>query len=182
VVDGFIHPLSGRYLDIGPLKDKHLELRGNRWSLRFEDERDPYFGLDWSRNLALSLLEAGGYPAPGPESCDVRLNEYVRYTEDVGYPMAELELVVYLDLLKHPGCFYLASVNREYGTNPVLRQHFHILVLLPYFDEEGGFRLAVFERSREADLGEVLSRFSGHFVHLVRLPIFDAFEPPLPLR
>jgi len=180
VTDGFVYPLSGRYLGIEALKEKHLELRGNRWSRRFEDERDPFFGLDWSRNLALSLLEAAGYPAPGPESSDVRLSEYVRYTEDVGYPVEELPLVLYLETVRSPGMFYLGSVNREYGSDPVMRQHFHLLVFLPYFTESGAFRVAVFDRGRESSLGEVRTRFTGNFVHLVRLPLGNSFEPPLP--
>jgi hypothetical protein len=182
VTDGFVYPLTGKYLEIGPLTEKHLETRGNRWSLRFEDARDPYFGLDWSRNLALTLLRAAGYPAPGPEICDVRTDEYVRYTEDVGYPMEELALVLYLDRVRNPGSLYLGSVNREYGTRPVLRQHFHLLVLVPYFSEEGGFRVDVFDRARESSLQEIRRSFAGDFVHLVRLSPGDRFEPPRPLE
>ena len=180
VTDGFVYPLTGAYLDIEPLKEKPLALRGHSWSRRFEDQRDPYFGLDWSRNLAVSLLQAAGYPVAGPESSDVRIREYARYTEDVGYPVEELELVLYLDSMRTPGGFYLGSLNREYGSAPVLRQHFHLIVLLPYFSETGRFEVAVFDRGRETSLEEVRRRFAGDFIHLVRLPVTGSFQPPAP--
>ncbi|MBT3274505.1 MAG: hypothetical protein HN368_15220, partial [Spirochaetales bacterium] len=50
VVDGLYLPRTGESLPIELLKVKHLDSRGNEWSRRYEDERDPYFGLDWSRN------------------------------------------------------------------------------------------------------------------------------------
>jgi hypothetical protein len=180
VTDGFVYPFTGKYLEVASLKEKHLDTRGNRWSRRFEEERDPYFGLDWSRNLALSLLRAAGYPAPGPEICDVRMGEYVRYIEDVGYPVEELALVLYLDRLRNPGSLYLGSVNREYGSEPVLRQHFHLVVLLPYFTEAGAFRVAVFDRGRESSLEELRRSCAGDFVHLVRLAVGERFEPQRP--
>ncbi|MBN1835738.1 MAG: hypothetical protein JW820_07800 [Spirochaetales bacterium] len=182
VTDGFVYPLAGEYLSVDPLKRRHLEARGDRWSRRLEEERDPYFGLDWSRNLALSLLEAAGYPVPGAESADVRASEYVRYIEDVGYAIGELPLVLYLEAARNPGMFYLGSVSREYGSEPVLRQHFHLVVLIPYFTESGAFQVAVFDRGRESSLAGLQERFAGTFVHLVRLPVGDDFAPPVPVR
>ena len=48
--------LSG--MEIGELKARNLDTRGNRWSAAFETERDPYFGLDWTRNMAVALARA----------------------------------------------------------------------------------------------------------------------------
>jgi len=182
VADGFYHPLRGRYLDIEPLKDKHLEYRGNRWSFRFEEERDPYFGLDWSRNLAQQLWQARGYPSSGPETFDVRKVFYLHYREDVGFPVEELAPLLFLETSANPGHFYLGSLNREYGGQPVLRQHFHLLVLFPYFTVDGSFEVAIFERNRESSLEEIGERFRGTFIHLVRLPLGDVFLPPLPQK
>jgi len=180
ISDGFFFPLAGRYLEIETLKEKHLEYRGNRWSLRFEEERDPYFGLDWSRNLAVALWGALGYPTESPEDFDVRQVDYLDYREDVGFPVGELELLLFLEASSNPGHFYIGSLNREYGGQPVLRQHFHLVVLFPYFTPSGAFRVAVFDRTQESSLEGIPRRFPGAYIHLVRLPLGDSFVPPLP--
>ena len=178
ISDGFYYGLTGRYLAIEPLKAKHLEYRGNRWSLRFEDERDPYFGLDWSRNLAAALWQAQGYGMLGPEDFDVRRVEYLAYREDVGFPVENLEVLMFLEAAANPGHFYIGSLNREYGSQPVLRQHFHMVVLFPYFTPSGTLRVTVFDRTREATLEGTIERYAGSYIHLVRMPIGDSFLPP----
>ncbi len=178
VVDGFYYPLTGRYLDIEALKEKHLEYRGNRWSLRQEEQRDPFFGLDWSRNLARYLWEAHGFSSTSPEDFDVRQVDYLRYSEDVGFPVGELEVLLFLESSLNPGYFYVGSLNREYGGQPVLRQHFHMVVLFPFFRADGTFRVAVFDRNRQSSLEEIGQRFTGDFIHLVRLPLGESFSPP----
>lgn len=182
IVDGFIYPFQKQFLDIDTLKTKHLDYRGNRWSLRYEKERDPYFGLDWSRNLAIGILEAyrgSAYKAIfDPEVADVRKVEFLRYSEDVGYPTAEIELLLYLESRKNPGNFYIGSINREYGEGPILRQHFHLVVLFPYFTKDGSFRAAVFERNQETSLSSLRCRFENNFIHLVRLDSQGDFIPP----
>jgi hypothetical protein len=182
ISDGFYYGLTGRYLAIEPLKEKHLEYRGNRWSLRFEDERDPYFGLDWSRNLAAALWQAQGYAGANPEDFDVRRVEYLAYREDVGYPVENLKLLMFLEASANPGHFYIGSLNREYGSQPVLRQHFHMVVLFPYFTPSGTLRVAVFDRTREATLEGTINRYTGSYIHLVRLPMGDSFLPPLAVK
>jgi hypothetical protein len=182
ISDGFYYGLTGRYLEIEPLKEKHLDYRGNRWSLRFEDERDPYFGLDWSRNLAVSLWRAQGYVGAGPEDFDVRRVEYLAYREDVGFPVENLKVLMFLEAMANPGHFYIGSLNREYGSEPVLRQHFHMIVLFPYFTPSGALRVAVFDRNREVSLEGTVERYSGAHIHLVRMPIGDSFLPPMPLK
>ena len=46
IVDGLYHPLAGKYMDIDRLKARQQQSRGNRWTARLEDQRDPFFGLD----------------------------------------------------------------------------------------------------------------------------------------
>jgi hypothetical protein len=182
VTDGFFYGLTGRYLDLEPLKEKHPGSRGHRWSSRFEDERDPYFGLDWSRNLAGWLWLAQGFPAEGmragPEDFDVRRVEYLHYREDVGYAVKDLKLLLFLEAGENPGSFYIGSFNREYGGQPVLRQHFHMAVFFPYFTASGSFRVAVFDRARETTLETIAAEFPGCYIHLVRLPVGESFMPP----
>ncbi|TFH04789.1 MAG: hypothetical protein E4H09_03090, partial [Spirochaetales bacterium] len=107
IVDGLHMELYGSFLSVDELKTKHLDLRGNRWSEPLEDERDPYFGLDWTRNLATTMLSAEqGGQEMHPEAADVRDVRFSPYIEDVGYPVERLAQIMYLLAIKEPGYFY----------------------------------------------------------------------------
>lgn len=182
VADGIYGPATGGYLEISALKEKHLELRGHQWSRLQEDERDPYFGLDWSRNLArhLAALEPGGekQPLPHPEELDVRSVPFSRYVEDVGFPVEEISRIAYFLALEEPGHFYIASLNREFGSEPVLRQHVHVAVIFPYFDGAGRFHVSVMERNVETSLESLERRYAGDYIHLVRVRAREDFLAP----
>ena len=181
VVDGQYGPLTGSYLPIEILKEKHLELRGNAWTAPFEDERDPFFGLDWTRNLARMMTAAEERrPAESidPESRDVRSVASLRYVEDMGFRTEDLPELLYRLARDEPGTFYLGSVAREYGSDPVLRQHSHVVVFFPWFDRNGVFRLSVMERNVETDLPSILRRYPRDMIHLVRIHGEDRFVPP----
>ena len=147
MIDGIRYPLAGSYLSISDIKQKHIDLRGHEWSLPLEDERDPYFGLDWTRNLAVAVYESLGREGADPESADVRQVPFFEYTEDVGYRVDDLRTILYLLAIERPGSIYLGSVNQAFGVEPVLRQHTHVVVLLPYFDIAGKFRIDVMDRN-----------------------------------
>jgi hypothetical protein len=117
-----------------------------------------------------------------PEDFDVRRVDYLEYREDVGYPVEDLGLLMFLETAANPGHFYIGSLNREYGTAPVLRQHFHLVVLIPYFTPSGALRVAVFDRNREATLKGTLERYAGAYIHLVRMPLGERFLPQVPLK
>jgi hypothetical protein len=183
IADGLYYPARGRFLPLEPLKEKHLALRGHQWSQRLEDERDPYFGLDWCRNIARQLaasdaLAAVGAELPHPEFADVRNVPFSRYVEDVGYPVEEIGRVLYLLAIQEPGNIYLGSVNREFGRDPVLHQHIHVVVFFPYFDENGRFHAVVMERNVETGVESLTRRYAGDHIHLVRVPASAAFELP----
>jgi hypothetical protein len=177
IVDGIYYAKTGTYLDINELKKKHRELRGNRWSDPYEEVRDPYFGLDWTRNLAVSLLELSG-KSYSPEAADVKASSLSRYVEDVGFPVSDLPLVLYELAVKKPGYFFLGSVNREYGEKPVLRQHVHVAAFFPYVSADGNFSVAVMERTKETSLESLEARYPKTFVHLVGIEVPVTYFPP----
>jgi hypothetical protein len=179
VVDGLFYPVSESYTDIEKLKEKHLGLRGNRWSERYENERDPFVGLDWSRNLAVQLAEAKGHSGAGLEDFDVRDVDYVAYVEDVGYPVSALQLILFQLARRDPDRFYLGSVNIPFGNEPALRQHTHLVVLFPLFSPKGDFRVVVMERNRETSLDSLEARYGGGHIHLVSLQADESFRPLL---
>lgn len=181
IADGFYFPLEGRFMDIGRLKMKHIGYRGTKRTDRYEEERDPFFGLDWTRNIAMVLEEARtGATQSNPEAFDVRHVDYSEYIEDVGYQVAQLDTILYNLAIDYPGCFYLGSVNGDFGKNPVLHEHFHVVVLLPYFDGDGKFHAAVVERNRETSVESLTKTYKGTHIHLVRIDSDGEFKLPLP--
>lgn len=178
VVDGLYQPITGELLSIEGLKEKHLDYRGNAWSEHHEDSRDPYFGLDWSRNLAIAMLSLGGDRPLNPEAADVKSVPFFDYFEDVGYRVRDLDLVLFLLARVEPGYFYLGSINRDFGTDPVLKQHVHIAAFFPYFDENGVFHTVVMERNNETSIDSLKNRYMSDHVHLVRLPVSEGYTPP----
>jgi hypothetical protein len=182
VVDGFFAPLAGRAIDIAALKSRDAA-RWERWSARYEEELDPYFGLDWSRGLARSLAQARTGVAPADEQIDVRDGDRVPYVTDAGYPVTRLRQLLYFLARRDPGTIYLGSVNAasaeasQQGT-PTLRRHHHVVVLFPYFDGHGRFQTAVMERNMETSLDSLDRRFGKEYVHLVRLDSTGEFSPP----
>ena len=179
VVDGYVAPLAeGRLTDIAALKERDLGIRGNRWTGPLEESRDPYFGLDWSRHLARELARVRGGGADGAETWDVRDAPGFAYVDDVGYPVADLKTVLFRLARAAPGRIYLGSVNRQAPGDPSLRQHDHLVVLLPYVDGGRVFRTAVFESAAEGSVESLVKRYPSDFIHLVRFDARGDFDLP----
>lgn len=174
VVDLMYEELTGEYMPISPLKKKHYDLRGNSWSERAEEDRDPYFGLDWTRNIAW-YYRSELYPRAALEytAMDVNSVPFFDYKESVGYDIGEVEAVLFLEALRNPGRIYLGSVNRPFGETNILRQHVHVVVLFPYFDDDNRFVIDVIERQTITGMESLKTRFKGEFLHLVNIELHN---------
>lgn len=196
VVDGILGPQDIPWLDAESLKERHPELRKAAVDPAIDDRYEPFFGLDWTRNLGqarawalgpgrrpsitendvadypFSLYSAAGDPRNGGPPYD----SFPAYDVDSGYQMRGLKAILYLRAIRDPGAAYLASLSRVDGTG--LRRHYHVSILLPWFDEEGNFRVDVFESAAETSLGAILTRAPRDRVHLVRLAPSPDFDPP----
>ncbi len=190
LVDGLIRARGGSYLPISALKQAS-EPRGNSFSEAFEDSHDPYFGLDWTRNLAKAAYNAlrgadenADYNVKISPFASLRLSggpalarPYVGYLPDTGYETAGLKALLYTLAATEPGYFYLASLSRDRDSSPALLRHFHVAALFPYFDADGRFLVACLESAAETSVDSFISRYPGHYVHLVRIPVEKRFLP-----
>ncbi len=199
IVDGMIEPLSGRYLSVDTLRERMLDWRGSSFTIKFEETLDPFFGLDWSRALARELWSVM-YPSRKEESPlahDVRdapfslitnnsnpINGGSSYTaypdnfEDAGFDLRGLKAMLFVLATREPGRFYLAQFNARTINPPRLRSYFHIAAIFPYFDDDGSFKVAVFESAAETSLDRILKAQNYEFVKLVRMPVSPRFNPP----
>jgi hypothetical protein len=104
---------------------------------------------------------------------------YPAYDLNNGYQARGLKSLLYVLALEEPGSFYLASLSRQGGGElQGLRRHYHVAVLLPYFEETGEFKAAVFESCAETSVEAVVSRGPTDFIHLIRVPAEPGFVPP----
>jgi hypothetical protein len=202
VVDGMLRPITGERLSIAPLKAPVGE-RGSSFNEPYEALRDPYFGLDWTRNLAavagtvlrapsfgvLDEIEVRKVPFSSVilrERQGTSIRAYPGFLPEAGFGFEGIHPLLYTLAIDEPDCIYLASINNEIGpaatpSNPRggvrIRQHYHVAVLVPYFNEYGNFQVAVFESAEETSFNRFKTRYPGQYVNLVRIPVETVFEP-----
>jgi hypothetical protein len=190
MVDGILRPITGSRLAINPLKAP-FGVRGSSFTEPYEGLRDPFFGLDWTRNLAArtsAVLRAREFDSL--EEIEVRRADfsflrrgngspvsYPGFLPNAGFGFEGLHPLLYTLAIDEPGRIYLASVNSELNPAPRMRQHFHVAVLVPYFNEGGSFQVAVFESAEETSFAGFKTRYPGHCINLVRIPVEAAFDP-----
>ena len=192
VIDGILKPVTGKRLPVALLKAPVLP-RASSLAANYKD-RDPLFGLDWTRNLALETAKVLRSPAFAVlENVEVReaafaslidrtggrvtIKSYPGFLMNTGFSMEGLRPLLYTLAINEPGYIYLASVNREDGSALPLRQHYHVAVLVPYFNEFGNFQILVFESAEETTFAGFLRRHPQGMVNLVRIPVEGVFEP-----
>ncbi len=176
IVDGLYYPRTGRLLSIEMLKEKH-PVRRSTVKMASLEGLDPYFGLDWTRNLAMAIDRLSD-PDAGPDHSDVRSVPFLRYVPDEGYPLADLRFVLYALAVRHPGYFYLGSLNHELPDYPGVRQHSHVIALFPYFAPDGKFTVSVMERNHETGIESLLHRYPDNAICLERIRASRNFSPP----
>jgi hypothetical protein len=199
LIDGILRPVTGQRLSINPIKAPFGD-RGSSFTVNWEESRDPYFGLDWIRNLAaeantilrsplirrLEEFEVRSDIFSLVENRNFDIINYPGFLAEAGYGFEGLYPLLYTLAVENPFSFYLAAINNEVGApitpeNPRggarLRQFFHVAALIPYFDESGVFRVVVFESAAETSFNSFRSRYPGHYINLVQIPVSGLFDP-----
>lgn len=177
VVDGIYYTKTETYTDITVLKKRYEGLRGSRWTAKIEDSQDPFFGLDWTRNLALAVARLN---KPEVESAEVDVSdlEFHSYVQNVGYPFKDLKTVLYELAVRSPDYFYLGSINMITENLPGIRKHLHVIVMFPFIDSFGKFHNIILSRNKEVSLKELETAYPDSFIHLVKIKADAHFDPP----
>ncbi|MCL2196451.1 MAG: hypothetical protein FWB77_02425 [Treponema sp.] len=199
LIDGLLRPVTGNRLAIEPLKAPFGE-RGSSFTINWEERRDVFFGLDWIRNLAAranetlrsaSYRELAEFEVRENNFSSLVVNEnrtfvihsYPGFMPEAGYEIHGLHPLLYTLAIDEPYSFYLAAISTEISTpsslrgTPRLRQYYHIAAIVPYFDEYGNFKIAVFESAAETSFGALRGRYPGHHINLVKIPVSAEFNP-----
>jgi hypothetical protein len=179
ISDGIFSGKTKKLMNIDTLKKKNLSERRNTLGLIYEDIRDPFFGLDWTRNIAMMLYELD-HPGKTASIGDVDVKDfpYETYLPDIGYTVKNLKPLLYYLAVTDPGYIYLGSINGDFGKDPVLRQHYHVAAFLPYVDANGNFFPFVFERNKKTQIDDFLKKYSREYIHLVKIKADASFNLP----
>ena len=146
IADGYYYPLRKknhsrlRYMSIQTLRKTYPFLRGNKSTFQYEQSREPFFGLDWTRNIANELAKEKYKQNFLYNSFDVTHSFKGEYVKDRGFPIEKIPEILKEQTKLYPNRWYLVSINGEFGENPTLIQHYHIAVFFPYFNKDGIFQ------------------------------------------
>lgn len=178
IIDGFYFPLAKnepeKYISLRMLREKHLQERGSPDILIYEKSRDPYFGLDWTRNLAVELGKKRK-ENPSYKTYDIVNSTVEIYMENRGYPLTQIEKVLKEQAILYPEKIYLGSINGMYGSTPSLWQHYHVAIFIPYY-KENELKIAVLERNKETSFSYLIKRYPNTYCHLVGILLEGEFE------
>ena len=179
LADGILLGRGKATLTVEELKQPTvMERGGNPWSSARPD-RDPWFGLDWCRNIATALRSAEpGGRVESPMDTDVRDVPFYTYRENLGYELEKLKTLLYLLAVRNPGAVYMGAVNSPFGEDPVLWQFHHVALFFPWFDRNGDFQLVVMETGERSSLENLNFRYPDSFVHLSRVRVPSRFVSP----
>lgn len=190
IADGIYEPKTGSLISFDRLKKRHLSVRGSEATLAYEKTRDPYFGLDWIRNI-VSVLSVFSESEPFSDEdsthSDIRSLPFISFVEERGFPIEDLDLALYILAVKNPEYFYMGSVSTPLGQNPILIQHRHVTVLFPYIDEVGSFQVVVADINELTDIDSLKRRYGNSryshngYIYLVQIPTTTNFKlRPIP--
>lgn len=199
LVDGVIMGHGAEATRINELI-KPPEARGHGFSRALEDEQDPFFGLDWARNLAIAAQMAADPLARRPALSEYEINTapfalldpalfspkpeataegpwpWTGFASDIGFPVEGLAAILYTLALDDSDAFWLVSLNNT-PKGATQRRHSHVAALVPWFSENGAFRVSVFESGTASDFAPFIRRHEGWHAYLVRIPVPRSFSP-----
>lgn len=186
IADGLYEAKTGKMIPLERLKRKLLSIRGDSKTFIYEQQRDPFFGLDWVRNL-VTVLRLGDSQKEvsdiNSQKNDVRELPFIKYIDNRGFSIDDLELSLYLLAIYQPGYFYFGSLSSFSDSSPMLVRHHHVTVLFPWIDEEGSFRVSIMEINDEVSLFNLKVRYPNSYIHLSAVPASFLFKlKPIPIR
>ena len=171
VIDGFYTPLTKddepKYMSIQTLRTKHFSERGKEETLPYEKTREPYFGLDWTRNMAMELGKKRGEDAKY-KSYDITQSEVAEYVMNCGFPTDKIESVLLEQGKLKSNSIFLGSINGMFGKKPTLWQHYHVAVFVPHVENDE-LSIIVLERNKETSFEYLLKRYPNTYCHLVEI-------------
>lgn len=176
--------MTGRLLKIDDLKLKHIGVRGSVFTKSHEFNKDPFFGLDWIRNIAYRInnIDVDLNLSKVKEN-DVNNIKFFDYIDNRGYKIENLEFLLYSLALDEPGYIYFGSISTGVGNLSNMVLHKHVVSFLPFLDENRVFRVSVNEVNAETSIKSLQKRYPKSYIHLVRVKVPENLSiVPIPIK
>lgn len=142
-------------LTIEECKEKRNEERKNNSYVAYEEDLDPFFGIDWTKNLADRINYHYDYKIIKAEA--VNKDKYSQYFEENGYYFKDMQEIIFRDQQKDSSYFYFVVFNKLRNTKPTIPTFYHIAVVVPIFTANK-FELKIYESGIETGYINILKR------------------------
>ncbi|MGF7101098.1 hypothetical protein [Borreliella kurtenbachii] len=184
VADSIYKSMTGRLLRIDDLKLRHIGVRGSSFARSQEFNKDPFFGLDWIRNIAYRINNINvDLNLSKIKENDVNNIKFFDYVDNRGYKIENLEFLLYSLALDEPGYIYLGSISTGVNNLSSMVLHKHVVLFLPFLDENRIFRVSVNEVNAETSIKSLQKRYPKSYIHLVRVKVPENLSiVPIPIK
>lgn len=146
---------SFKWLKISDLKKRRSEEIANEIYRKYEDQYEPFFGFDWTKNIIDKINYYYNYNIIKAE--ELTNDKYAFYFKNIGYYFDELREIILRDQQKDSNYFYVVVFNRLRDTKPMIPTFYHIAILVPYF-ENNKFEIKTFESGEETSFNQMIKR------------------------
>ncbi|HOV13721.1 MAG TPA: hypothetical protein PK771_05515, partial [Spirochaetota bacterium] len=170
VVDNYIkYKLNDfKWLPIAELTVKRTEERKVTTYSFYENQLDPYFGLDWTKNLIDKINSLCGYTEENAEI--YKSDKYSNIYENGEYDFSDLKEVLFRAQQSDSKYFYILVFNKFKVSPPSIPSFYHMAIAVPYF-KNNHFYIRVFESGEETSFLNLSKIHSNEKVAIFRVPI-----------
>ena len=180
IADGFYRPATGRLMNLNDLVLKHFEeAPNNHWLIKETFRRNPYFGLDWIKNIGLKLNRLT-LPDATVGEIEVKSIPFYGFTETAGIHTSALPFVLYWLAAKTPSKFYLISYSSSspWSEDRTLLEHSKTAVAFPTIDYRGLLSVAYYENGIKIPIEQIEERIKDSNISLVGAELLPLFHLP----
>lgn len=178
--DGFYKPATGHLMNLNDLVLQHFEeAPNNNWLIKETFKRNPYFGMDWIKNIGLKLNRLS-VPDVSIDEIEVRSLPFYGFTETAGFDTSALRFVMYYLAAKEPSRFYFISYSRpsRWNGDRTLLEHSKTAVAFPTVDYRGLLDIAYYENGEKIAADEIEEKIGDADIYLIGVETSTLFHLP----
>lgn len=142
-------------LTVEECKEKRPDDRKNNSYVAYDNDLDPFFGIDWTKNLADRINYYYDYKIIKAEA--VNKDKYSQYFEENGYYFKDMREIIFRDQQKDSSYFYFIVFNKLRNSKPMIPTFYHIAAVVPIYTTNK-FDLKIYESGAETGYTNILKR------------------------